>query len=88
MTVGGALLGLGFVFGTAIEEEKQKESVTAGIVVDMGSYTTGRGTRKYAYWLAVRDRGITVTWDVSDTYYNRVQIGDHVEKGVLPDGGQ
>lgn len=63
-----------------------RNSVTSGVVVDMGSYIPGRKTAKmYGYWLRVTNGEHTVTWDVSDTYYNRVQVGDYVEKGVLPE---
>ena len=81
----------GFAFvGWAIWDDCNKvhieNSVTSGTVVDMGSYLPGgKTTRKqYGYWIRVTNGEHTATWDVSDTYYSMVQIGDHVEKGILP----
>ena len=80
--------GLAFV-GWAIWDDCNKahieNSVTSGIVVDMGEYVPGRNARMYGCWLRVTNGEHTATWDVSDTYYNRVQVGDYVEKGVLPE---
>lgn len=83
------LVGLFALVGWAVWDDCNnfhiKNSVTSGVVVDMGSYVPGKTAKMYGYWLRVTNGEYTATWDVSDTYYNRVQVGDHVEKGVLPE---
>lgn len=82
---GGALFFVGYLIWDDCNSAQRNNSVTAGIVVDMGAYVPGKVARQYGYWLSVDGGDYVATWDVSDEYYSRVQIGDWVEKGVLPD---
>jgi len=83
--IGGLIFGIIMLIVSDIEEDRLNDSVTAGTVVDMGAYTPGRSQRQYGYWLNVDGGDYVATWDVSDEYYSRVQIGDWVERGVLPE---
>ena len=52
-----------------------------GTVTDKGAYLPGKYARKYAYWVeVVADTGERMTWDVSDTFYQSVEIGDYVKR--------
>ena len=61
------------------------DAVTSGIVVDMGSVRPGKTSGKYSYWVVIESNEAKGTWYVSDTYYERINIGDYVEKGKLPE---
>ena len=86
--IGGVIAGIVLLIVSDTEEDRRNASVTAGTVVDMGAYVPGKVTKQYGYWLNVDGGDYVATWDVSDEYYSRVQIGDWVEKGVLPDAAK
>lgn len=82
------LIGLlGFV-GWLIFKPDPGDAITSGIVVDKGSIRPGRSSDWYSYWVEVESNEVKVTWEISDTYYERVSIGDYVEKGKLPEVGE
>ena len=52
-----------------------------GTVTDKGAYVPGKYSKKYAYWVdVVADTGERMTWDVSDTFYQSVEVGDYVRR--------
>ena len=54
---------------------------TWGTVTDKGAYVPGKYSRKYAYWVdVVADTGERMTWEVSDTFYQSVEVGDYVRR--------
>ena len=75
IVVAGLFL-LRFIF-----QETTKPLPNWGTVTDKGSYLQGKNVRKYAYWVdVVADTGERMTWDVSDTFYQSVEIGDYVKR--------
>ena len=76
--------GLGFV-GWLIFKPDPRDAITSGIVVDKGTIRPGKYKDWYSYWVEVESNEVKVTWEISDTYYERVSIGDYVEKGKLPE---
>lgn len=79
------LIGLLGCVGWLIFKPDPRDAITSGIVVDLGERLPGKETKKYRYWIDVESNEVTATWYVSDTYYERVSIGDYVEKGKLPE---
>jgi len=62
-------------------EPESGDLITEGVIIDMGRYTPGRYARQYACWIKIQSNdGIVGTWDVSDTVYETMSIGDWVEK--------
>ena len=79
------IVGLfGFV-GWLIFKPDPRDAITSGIVVDKGTIRPGKTKDWYSYWVEVESNEVKVTWEISDTYYERVSIGDYVEKGKLPE---
>lgn len=58
--------------------------ITEGVIIDMGHYVPGRRARQYGCWIKIRsDDGTVGTWDVSDTVYGAMSIGDWVVKSEV-----
>lgn len=52
-----------------------------GTVTDKGAYVPGKYSMKYAYWVdVVAETGERMTWSVSDTFYQSVEVGDYVRR--------
>ena len=84
--VGGCLLLIAVVIAVLFLFKFLVDQTTVpkpnwGTVTDKGAYAPGKYSMKYVYWVdVVADTGERMTWDVSDTFYQSVEVGDYVRR--------
>ena len=84
--VGGCVLFIAIIIAVLfllkfIVDQAIEQKPNWGTVIDKGSYAPGKYARKYAYWVdVVAGTGERTTWDVSDTFYQSVEVGDYVRR--------
>lgn len=85
--VGAAILVLALIGGViafAVWVHDSEPHVTEGVIIDMGHYVPGRSMMQYGCWIKIRsDDGAVRTWDVSDTVYEKLSIGDWVKRSEV-----
>ena len=83
--LGLLLAGVLGLIGWVIFKPEPGDLMSDGIVIDKGAVRPGKYSGKYSYWIEVESNEVKGTWYISDTYYERVSIGDYVVKGILPE---
>lgn len=76
-----AFVGFAVFFSWLLLKPEAADSVTKGVIVDMGHYNPGKYAKQYSCWVVVESAdGVKATWDISDSYYETLEIGDEIQK--------